>query len=173
MIKSEQNILQLSGIRGEEILKEYEKKQGKTQSQINITRSEFQRSFKNHYGMYKKTGTDMPYRSRLLMLFYSVDCGLKSLILKNIGKNTYEDLKSYYEKNGKKAFGHDLKALTKEVGIESSFPLKRIQLKSGGFVLPRKYNELWRYGAGIENAEEEQSEEKTLVRIAEWLLQRI
>lgn len=111
-------------------MKEHEKKLGKTQSQINITRSEFQRSFKNHYGMYKKTGTDMPYRSRLLMLFYSVECGLKSLILKNIGKNTYEELKSYYTINGKKAPGHDLKAMTKEVGIETKFPLKGFSLRA-------------------------------------------
>lgn len=155
------------------VLKEREKKQDKIQSQINITRSEFQRSFRNHYTMYQKSGTNMPYHSRLLILFYSVECGLKSLILKNIGKNTYEDLKFYYERNGKKAPGHDLKAMTKEVGIESSFPLKRIRLKGGGSVLPGKYNELWRYGAGIEDVKEEQSEEKTLVRIAEWLLQRI
>ena len=115
----------------------------------------------------------MPYRPRLLILFYSVECGLKSLILKKIGKNTYEDLKCYYKLNGKKVPGHDLKAMTKEVGIETIFPLKKIQLKSGGFVLPGKYNELWRYGADIENTEEEQGEEKTLVRIAEWLIQRI
>ena len=142
-------MIQPSDMRSENILKEHEKKQGKIQLQINITRSEFQRSFKNHYGMYKNTGTDMPYHSRLLMLFYSVECGLKSLILKKIGKNTYE------------------------VGIETRFPLKKIQLKGGGFILPGKYNELWRYGAHIENEEEEQREEKTLVQIAEWLLQRI
>lgn len=82
--------------------------------------------------MYKNTGTDMPYHSRLLMLFYSVECGLKSLILKKIGKNTYEDLKFYYEINGKKVPGHDLKAMTKEVGIETRFPLKKIQLKGAG-----------------------------------------
>lgn len=66
-------------------MKEQEKKQGKIQSQINITRSEFQRSFKNHYTVYKETGTDIPYRSRLLMLFYSVECGLKGFILKRSG----------------------------------------------------------------------------------------
>ena len=81
--------------RGTVVLKEREKKQDKIQSQINITRSEFQRSFRNHYTMYQKSGTNMPYHSRLLILFYSVECGLKSLILKNIGKNTYEDLKDY------------------------------------------------------------------------------
>ena len=154
-------------------LKELDKKQGKVQSQINITRREFQQSFKNHYAMYRKTGIDMPYHSRLLMLFYSVECGLKSLILKEIGKNTYEDLKSYYEISGKKAPGHDLKAMTKEVGIEISFPLKQIPLKAGGSVLPAKYNELWRYGADVEDEEAEQREEKTLARIAEWLLQRM
>ena len=63
--------------------------------------------------------------------------------------------------------------MTKEVGIETRFPLKQIQLKSGGSVLPGKYNELWRYGAGVANPEEEQSEEKTLAGIAEWLLQRM
>ena len=50
--------------------------------------------------------------------------------------------------------------MTKEVGIETRFPLKKIQLKGGGFILPGKYNELWRYGAHIENEEEEQREEK-------------
>ena len=40
-------------------------------------------------------------------------------------------------------------------------------------MLPGKYNELWRYGAAIEDEEAEQSEEKTLVRIAEWLFPRI
>ena len=82
-------------------------------------------------------------------------------------------MKSYYEKIGKKAPEHDLKAMTKEVGIENSFPLKQIQLKGGGSVLPGKYNELWRYGAGIEDIEEEKREEKTLVQIAEWLLKRM
>ena len=159
--------------RGASALKEQEKKQGKIQSQINITRSEFQRSFKNHYTVYKETGTDIPYRSRLLMLFYSVECGLKGFILKKIGKNTYDDLKSYYEATGKRTPGHDLKAMTKEVGIESRFPLKQIRLKGGGSVLPGKYNELWRYGAGIEDVEEEKREEKTLVQIAEWLLKRM
>ena len=154
-------------------MKEQEKKQEKTQSQINITRSEFQRSFKNHYTLYKETGTDIPYHSRLLMLFYSVECGLKGFILKKIGKNTYDDLKSYYETMGKRTPGHDLKSMTKEVGIESFFPLKQIRLKGGGSVLPGKYNELWRYGAGIEDVEEEKREEKTLVQIAEWLLKRM
>ena len=47
------------------------------------------------------------------MLFYSVECGLKGFILKKIGKNTYDDLKSYYEATGKRTPGHDLKAMTK------------------------------------------------------------
>ena len=149
-------------------------KQKKKTSQINITRNEFQRSFKNHYGMYKKADEDVSRQSRLLILFYSVECGLKSYILKEIGKNTYEDLKMYYQnKTGRNVPGHDVKAMTKEVGIETKYPLKRISLKDGGIVMPNQYNELWRYGAEIENAEEEENEEKTLIQIAEWLMQRM
>lgn len=40
-------------------------------------------------------------------------------------------------------------------------------------MLPGNHNELWRYGAGIEDVEEEKREEKTLVQIAEWLLKRM
>ena len=30
-------------------------------------------------------------KSRRLLLFYSVECGLKSLLMKDLGKNTYEE----------------------------------------------------------------------------------
>lgn len=49
-------MIQPSDMRSENILKEHEKKQGKIQLQINITRSEFQRSFKNHYGIRNSLG---------------------------------------------------------------------------------------------------------------------
>lgn len=142
-------------------------------SQINITRSEFQRSFRNHYLLYNKTDAGFSPRTRRLILFYAVECGLKSLILKNIGKNTYEELSEYYQTNGKHKPGHNLKEMTKEVGIETTFPLKSITLKKGRLIRSEQYNELWRYGAAIESSAEEEREEQTLIAIAEWLRQRI
>ena len=51
-------------------------------SRINITRREFQDSYRRHYKMYKESaGND---KSRRLILFYSVECGLKSLLMKDM-----------------------------------------------------------------------------------------
>ena len=99
----------------------------------------------------------------------SVECGLKSLILKQIGKNNFEDLKKYSENKKKKLHGHDIKAMAEEIGIIQKYTLKKIRLKeSGGYVLPEQYNQLWRYGAAAEK-EEENREEATLRRIAEYI----
>ena len=106
-------------------------------------------------------------------MFYSVECGLKSLIMKNTGKNTYEELRKYSEEQGKRIHGHDLKAMTQEVGIEHQYPLKRIRLAKEGSCAPERYNELWRYGAAIEDEEEEIKAENTLEKIAEWIEQRL
>ena len=50
-------------------------------SRINITRREFQDSYRRHYKMYKETTGNE--KSRRLLLFYSVECGLKSLLMKD------------------------------------------------------------------------------------------
>lgn len=141
--------------------------------QINVTRREFQDSCKNHYLLYKTADSAVSPKSRRLLLFYSVECGLKSLIMKNIGRDTYEELKKYSEEQGKHIHGHDLKAMTEEVGIEHKYPLKRIRLIKGGQCTPERYNELWRYGASVEDEEEEMKAEKMLEGIAEWVAQRL
>lgn len=140
---------------------------------INITRREFQQSYRNHYKHYKNS-QESP-KTRRLILFYSVECGLKSLIMKDTGNNTYYELERYCERNGgKKLAGHDIRAMIKEVNPRNAFILKDIHLKnSGSSVPPARYNELWRYGAEVENAAQEEAVEKTLVKIAEWIKTRI
>lgn len=142
--------------------------------QINITRSEFQRSYKNHYVLYKYGEYSISPKTRRLLLFYSVECGLKSLILKNLGKNSYEELKSYSENNQLRVHGHDIKAMVREVGIDHAYPLKKIRLlKEGGAVSVDRFNELWRYGAAVEDEEEEKKVETTLNEIAKWIGKRL
>ena len=142
--------------------------------QINVTRKEFQVSCKNHYFLYKNDKSGISPRTKRLLLFYSVECGLKCLIMKNIGKNTYEELRKYSEDNQKRIHGHDLKAMTQEVGIEHKYPLKRIRLaKGGGVVTPDRYNELWRYGAATESDDEEIKAEAVLRGIADWIEMRL
>ena len=140
---------------------------------INVTRREFQQSFRNHYGLYKKSEVSVSPKTRRLLLFYSVECGLKSLILKDIGKNTYEELYKYSEENGKHVHGHNLKEMTREVGIEHKYPLKKIRLAAGQDIMSEHFNELWRYGASVADEEEELKAEKMLQKIAEYIGQRL
>ena len=91
------------------------------------------------------------------------------------GNNTYNELENYCQCNGgKRLAGHDIKAMIKEVNPRNEYILKNIRLKnSGGSVPPSRYNELWRYGAEVEDLDQEETTEKTLIRIAEWIKTRI
>lgn len=140
---------------------------------INVTRREFQESYRNHYRLYCNT-SESP-KTRRLILFYAVECGLKSLIMKQTGNNTYEQLEQYCQTNpGKKLAGHDIRAMIKEVNPSAEFILKNIRLKNkGGSVPPHRFNELWRYGAEVEDCTQEDAAEKVLVKIADWLKKTI
>lgn len=136
-------------------------------SRINITRREFQDSYRRHYKMYKETTGNE--KSRRLLLFYSVECGLKSLLMKDLGKNTSEEFVKCCGSEKKELTGHDIRAMLKKLNPHNSYCLRNIHLKRGGYVSPDKFNELWRYGAALEDKDEEEKAEKTLMKIAEWI----
>lgn len=136
-------------------------------NRINITRREFQDSYRRHYKMYKETTGNS--KSRRLLLFYSVECGLKSLLMKDLGNNTYEEFVQCCGREKKDLTGHNISAMLKKLNPHSSYCLRNIHLKRGGCVPPEKFNELWRYGAETEDGDEEEKVEKTLARIAEWI----
>lgn len=142
-------------------------------SKVNVTRNEFKNSFKSHYKLYNESDGSDAHNSRCLLLFYSVECGLKSLVLKKIGGNTYMDLEKYRNNAGKNGFGHNIRELAKEMDIDQVYPLKRIRLKNGGNISSEQFNELWRYGAEIEDETEGQNAEETLKKIADWIIVRL
>lgn len=140
---------------------------------LNVTRKEFQESYKRHFQLYKRTqGND---KTRRLILFYSVECGLKSLLMKNTGNNTYEELEEYCKKSQKKELaGHNIKAMLKELNPNSEYTLKNIKLKRGDrIVRPEAFNQLWRYGVAVADEEDEKRAEEILEKIAEWIHERL
>lgn len=134
---------------------------------INVTRREFQDSYRRHYKMYREAKENN--KSGRLILFYSVECGLKSLLMKNLGKNTYEEFVECCGSDKKELKGHNISAMIKELNPRNDYCLKGLMLKKGGLVHPRQFNELWRYGVALADTEAEEKAEKTLVRIAEWI----
>lgn len=138
---------------------------------INISRKEFSESFLRHYNFYKLTsGYEKPRR---LILFYSVECGLKSLLLQNIGKNSYYDLLHYEGMDGLNKSGHDLKFMLKKLGVQVKFPLRDINLNNGSKEEVKKFNELWRYGLSNTNVHDEKNAEEVLLNIANWINEQI
>lgn len=138
---------------------------------IDVTRREFQDSYRRHYKMYKETsGND---KTRRLILFYSVECGLKSLLMKDSGNNTYEEFVQYCGSEKRELAGHNISAMLKELNPRDDFHLKKVSLKRGGSVPSKQFNELWRYGAATMDNNEEEKAEDTLIKIAEWIHTRL
>lgn len=135
-------------------------------NRIDVTRREFQDSYRRHYKMYRETTGNE--KSRKLILFYSVECGLKSLLMKELGKNTYYE---FTECCGdvKNLTGHNISAMLKRLNPQNSYCLKSITLKNGRRIPPEQFNEVWRYGATLADGKEEDKAEKTLEKIAEWI----
>lgn len=91
---------------------------------IDITRREFQDSYRRHYKIYKETTGDS--KSRRLLLFYSVECGLKSLLMKDLGNNTYEEFVQCCGNEKKELTGHNIRAMLKKLNPQNSYCLKNI-----------------------------------------------
>ena len=135
---------------------------------ISVKLHELKKIYKKHFECYKSiNGYD---KSKRLLLFYSVECGLKCLILKDIGQSTTDAIFQHYKYDILKSDGHNIKLMIKLLGFEGTFNLKSIDSKN--FITsvgPSQYNQMWRYGIDIEPNGKEQSVEVELVRIAEWL----
>lgn len=134
---------------------------------INVTRREFQDSYRRHYKMYMETNGNE--KTRRLILFYSVECGLKSLLMKNFGNNTYEEFVECCGGEKRELSGHNISAMIKELNPQNDYCLKSLHLKRGGLVPPKQFNELWRYGVALADEGAEEKAEKTLIRIADWI----
>lgn len=91
---------------------------------ICVKQHELKNSYAKHYNFYRHIdGYD---KSRRLLLFYAVECGLKCLMLKNIGQNTTDDLFQYAGYARLRDRGHDVKLMVKLLGFEGQFNFKKI-----------------------------------------------
>lgn len=143
-------------------------------AKLDVSINEFRNSYKKHYELYKHGNRMVAVKSRRLLLFYSVECGLKCMPLQKIGKASYSDLQIYCKNKNGTFDGHNIKEMVKELGLDREYIIKRIQLKNaGGTVESRQFNELWRYGVESADELEEEKVEDTLVELAEYIGKRV
>jgi hypothetical protein len=125
--------------------------------------------------MYKGTITsDFHQMTKRLLLFYSVESGLKYFLLNSIQKTNTTDLEGCFEYLQK--HGHDIRELVKsaKIGRQSNYQLQ--SFKSNALnrrIEPEALHQIWRYGIETKCPAKEEKAETILQNIAVWLEQRI
>lgn len=141
---------------------------------LNVIKRDFLNSFKSHYRTYKVLPDEEKYvRDKRLLLFYAVECGLKYWIMKSRDLNDYKELCCYAQRAGVGDFGHNVKKMLQDRGMDRTYILKDMRTSEGQKVEPKDLNQFWRYGLQAEDPDVENRNVKVLDEIAVYLLKRL
>ena len=136
-------------------------------------KKDYRRGYKKHYQLYKKLKDDnSDINSRRLLLVYSVECGLKYMLL---NKWNEENPKSILDSNDdrKKDIlkSHNLEKILKELGQQGIFKFPQLETVHKNRVTSEAYHQIYRYC--IRTKERQQDKEKkleeSLNNIACWI----
>jgi hypothetical protein len=134
---------------------------------------DYRRGYKKHYELYKRLkDVNSDVNSRRLLLIYSVECGLKYMLL---DKWHEENPKKIFEGADEKKKGilksHNLGKLLKELGQEGNFKFPQLETIHKNLVVSETYHQLYRYCIRTQKGEESKEEklEETLKNVASWI----
>lgn len=148
---------------------------------VNFTEQEMQRAWRNNLQAYQRVDDatqDVRTNAHRLLLFYSIECGLKVLLMRKNAANFTNDCPNIKGHDINRlldnlAAGHSLKVPYKIIMTSSS--LDRI-LNSGDI------NQMWRYGGEATGEENQQGTqfsfsdedlEQRLLNISDWIRERL
>lgn len=136
-------------------------------SKIEITQREMDRAFRSHHEATQQLPSSVN-PSKLVCLFYAVECGLKSLIMKRENHKTTSGIDNYeFEHNINKMLNHLRcgKQLRLPVNISLDTKIPGIQRNTEQSSL----NQVWRYGVNIRKPEDQTHITQTLTNICNWV----
>lgn len=118
---------------------------------LDVSSDEFKRSWERQEQQAKRISDASTKR---MLLFYAVECGGKHRLMLREGCFVYSRMPEKY-----KALQHDIQKILKELGVEEkcNFPTlqsKHRQNERGQSISPGQYQEMWRYGINIEQADQ-------------------
>lgn len=134
---------------------------------------DYRKGYKKHYELYKRLkieNSDM--NSRRMLLIYSVECGLKYMLLdKWQEKNPQKIFDSNDEKKKEILRSHNLEKILKELGQQGIFKFPQLETIHRNFVTSETYHQLYRYCIRTEEKEQikEEKLEETLKNVACWI----
>jgi hypothetical protein len=140
-------------------------------AQLAATVRELKTSFRKHFHVYNKIDPTFNPMTRRLLLFYSVESGLKCFLLMKIRKNNTNDFQQHHEYSYLREHGHDIKKLIKFSGISGSadYNLTHFTDIHGNQIEPEYLHQIWRYGIKTDKEQNEAEAERVLKNIALWL----
>ncbi len=134
---------------------------------------DYRNGYKKHYGLYKKLyNTNADINSRRLLLAYSVECGLKYLLLDRWHEDNPKKILDGVDKQKREILTtHNLEKILKELGQQGNFKFVQIKTIHRDLVTAETYHQLHRYCIKIQENEliKEKKFEETLNNVACWI----
>lgn len=134
---------------------------------------DYRNGYKKHYGLYKKLyNANADINSRKLLLAYSVECGLKYLLLDRWHEDNPKKVLDGMDKRKREILTtHNLEKILKELGQQGNFKFVQIKTIHRDLVTSETYHQLHRYCIKIQENEliKEKKFEETLNNIASWI----
>lgn len=134
---------------------------------------DYRRGYKKHFELYKRLRSDnSDTNSRRLLLIYSVECGLKYMLLdKWHEENPKKILDSVDNRKKNILKSHNLEKILKELGQQGNFRFPHLETVHKDVAGVDTYHQLYRYCIQIQEKEknEEMKAEESLRSIAYWI----
>ena len=144
-----------------------------TLKRINNSRKDYRRGYKKHYQLYKRLRDEKSdANSRRLLLVYSVECGLKYMLLDKWNEeNPKKILESNDDRKKDILKSHNLEKILKELGQQGNFKFPQLETVHKNLVASETYHQLYRYC--IRTQEKQQDKEgkleESLNNVACWI----
>lgn len=136
-------------------------------------KKDYRRGYKKHYGLYKRLHKEnADANSRRLLLAYSVECGLKYMLLDRWHEENPQMIFDGTDEKKKSILkSHNLEKILKELGQQGNFKFFQLKTIHKDAVSSETYHQLYRYCIRLQ--EEDQNKEacfeETLKSIACWI----
>ena len=136
--------------------------------------SDYKKSYRKMYTLVSKINDASQDYTRCMILFYSAECGLKSLLLDRWGCLTQKSMDKMYDDQKDLLGSHDLKKLLHNLDQVSSFSFpNNMQTVHGNWVSVEQFHQICRYHIRLKNGDSIKQMKATLVSLNEWISQRI
>ncbi len=140
-------------------------------------KKDYRRGYKKHYQSYKRLNSDnSDANSRRLLLVYSVECGLKYMLLDKWNEETPKRIFDSSDDRKKDILkSHNLEKILKELGQQGNFKFPQLKTIHKDCVVSDTYHQLYRYCIRTHEKQEEKEKsiEETLKRVAYWIEERM